>query len=116
MKLFKNTAEFKKESDFINDRRKFKRYDIALKMNYCHPETKYSGESFTKNISRYGLRFPADTRFTKGTLLDVSIEDPNSSKFLSLKGRIVWLEEFFRENDDAIKYEIGISLLKNKLF
>jgi hypothetical protein len=117
MKLFKKIFEFKKELDFVNDRRKSKRYDIMLKLNYFYPETKCFGESFTKNISKNGLRFPLNLKLAKGTFLDIKIEDPNSDRFLSLKGRVAWLEEFFGEDDsDAVRYETGVNLLKKKLF
>ena len=117
MKLFKNLFEFKKDSDFINDRRDSKRYDIMLKLNYSYHEAKYSGESFTKNISKHGLRFPVNSRLPKGSLLDIKIEDPNSDKSMLLKGRVAWLEEFFGEEDcEAVRYETGVNLLKKNLF
>ncbi|MDO8603006.1 MAG: PilZ domain-containing protein [Candidatus Omnitrophota bacterium] len=117
MKLFKNLFEFKKAPDFINDRRDSKRYDIMLKLNYSCPETKYSEESLTKNISKNGLRFQVNSRLPKGSLLDIQIEDPNSNKSMLLRGRVVWLEEFSGEEDsEAIRYETGVNLLKKKLF
>ena len=117
MKLFKNLFEFKKDPDFINDRRDSKRYGIMLKLNYSCPETKYSGESFTKNISKHGLRFPVNSRLPKGSLLDIKIEDPNNAKSMLLKGRVAWLEEFSGEEDaEAIRYETGVNLLKKNIF
>ena len=117
MALSKKIFEFKKESDFVNDRRNSKRYDIMLKLNYSYLEIKYSGESLTKNISKNGLRFPVNLRVAKGALLDIKIEDPNSDKFLSLKGRVAWLEEFSGEDDsNAVRYETGVNILKKRLF
>lgn len=117
MKLFKKIFELKKEFDFIDDRRGSKRYDMMLKLNYSSSETKYSGDSFTKNISKNGVRFPVNSRAAKGSLLDLKIEDPNSGKLLLLKGRVAWLKEFTREgHSDTIRYETGVTLLKKKLF
>ena len=117
MKLLKKIFELKKDPDFINDRRVSRRYDIILKLTYSCPETKYSGESFTKDISKNGLRFPTNSRLTKNALLDINIEDPNSDKLLSLKGRVAWLEEYSGEDDSsAVRYETGVDLLKKKLF
>lgn len=118
MKLLKKILGFKKEFDFINDRRDAKRYELMLKLNYYDPLTKYSGESITKNISKNGLRFPVDSRMEKGALLEIKIEDPNSSRLLSLKGRVSWLEEFSGEDDssETARYETGVILLKNGLF
>lgn len=109
---------FKKESDFINDRRDSRRYNIMLKLNYSHPAIGCPEESFTKNISRNGLRFPVTAKLVKGTFLNISIEDPNSEKSLLLKGRVIWLEEFSGEDDDSgtVRYETGVNLLKRKLF
>ena len=117
MMLLKRMAELKKDCAFINDRRCSKRYDIMLKLNYSYPQAKYSGECFTKNISKNGLRFPINSRIEKGALLDLKIEDPNSDRMLSLKGMVKWLEEFSGEDDSsAIRYETGVSLLKKRLF
>jgi len=117
MKLFKKASEFKKEFEFANDRRQSKRYDIMLKLNYSYPGTSCSGESFTKNISRSGLRFPVNSALDRGVLLDIKVEDPNSDRLLSLKGKVVWFEEFSRKNDsEATRYEAGVDLLKKKLF
>ena len=117
MKLFKKASEFKKEFEFANDRRQSKRYDIMLKLNYSYPGTRCLGESFTKNISRSGMRFSVSSALDRGVLLDIKIEDPNSDRQLSLKGKVVWFEEFSRkDNADAARYEVGVDLLKKKLF
>jgi len=117
MILFKKMFEFKKEPDFINDRRESRRYDIMLKLNYSCRDMKCSGESLTKNISKSGLRFPVSSRIARGAVMDIKVEDPNSDRLLLLKGRIAWLEEFTGENDsDAVRYETGVRLLKKRLF
>jgi len=118
MRTLKNIFGFKKGPDFINDRRVSKRYDIILKLNYSYPALRYSGESFTKNISQNGMRFPVKSKLTKGELLRIEIEDPNSQKLLSLKGRVAWFEEFSEEghSDETTRYETGVSLLKKNFF
>lgn len=115
--LLKKIFDFKKDPDFINDRRQAKRYDIMLKLNYFDPVTNNFVETFTKNISKNGLRFSVNSMLPKGTLLDIKIEDPNSSKFLSLKGKVTWLEEFpGEEYAEAVRYETGVDLLKKSIF
>ena len=155
MKLLKKLFEFKKDIDFINDRRDSKRYDIMLKLNYAYPEKKSSEESFTprqkvpsvktgmngagsgfaqedpvikdatavkpwsftKNISRHGLRFQVNSKLPKDSILDIKIEDPNSDKSLLLRGKVAWLEEFSGEEDsEPIRYETGVSILKKNIF
>ena len=115
--LLKKIFDLKKDPDFINDRRQAKRYDVILKLNYFDPVTNSSRETFTKNISKNGLRFPVNSRLPQGGLLDIKIEDPNSSKFLSLKGKITWLEEFPGEEDtETVRYETGVNLLRKSIF
>ncbi len=115
--LLKKIFKLEEGIDFVNDRRRSKRYDIMLKMNYLDPITLYSGEGLTKNISRNGLRFPMKSKIEKDSILDIKIEDPNSNRMLSLKGRIMWLEEFFAGDDSgALRYETGVALLKKNLF
>jgi len=117
MKLFKKIFENKKKQDFINDRRESKRYDIALKLNYSDSEARRAGESVTKNISVNGIRFSANTKFLGGSLLDIKVEDPNSDKYLSFKGRVAWIKEFAgKEELPSFRYEAGVRLLKNRLF
>ncbi len=117
MRLLKKLFEFKKDADFINDRRDSKRYDIMLKLNYAYPEINSSGESFTKNISKHGLRFPVNSKLPKDSILDIRVEDPNSDKYLLLRGKVAWLEEFSGEEDsEPIRYETGVSILKKTIF
>ena len=66
---------------------------------------------------RHIVRFPVNSRLPKGSILDIKIEDPNSSRLLSLRGKVNWLEEFSGEDDSAsARYETGVSLLKKNLF
>ncbi|MDP2920880.1 MAG: PilZ domain-containing protein [Candidatus Omnitrophota bacterium] len=117
MKLLNKILGIKKDPDFINDRRDSKRYDLALKLRYAEPSTKTISESCTKNISRNGLRFPVNSKLTRGSIVDIDVEDPNSDRFLSLKGRVMWLEELASEDDSgSARYETGINLLKKALF
>lgn len=119
MKILSRFLEPRKEetSPFINDSRRAKRYEIPLKLNYCDPVTKSSGESLTKNICRNGLRFPVNTKFPKGTVLDLDIEDPYSKALIFSKAKVVWMKEFIT-GDDAGRmiYEIGVKLFKKRLY
>lgn len=115
--ILENLFELKKERDFINDRRQAKRYDIMLKVDYLDPATKCFVESLAKNISRTGIRFGVNSKLQKGTFLDIKVEDPNAGRFLSLKGKVAWVEEFPRDEDtEVVRYEIGIRVLKKRLF
>jgi len=96
---------------FINDRRLAKRYDMLVKLNYYNPLTKEKKEAITKNISSSGLRFPVEGKLAKDTIMDLNIEDPNSDKYLSRKGKVVWIEDFACGNT-----EVGVKLLNKKIF
>ncbi|NQV04432.1 MAG: PilZ domain-containing protein [Candidatus Omnitrophica bacterium] len=101
----------------IDDRRSQKRYDLRLKLKYCDPATKHQGEILSKNISKNGLRFPLNTGISKGTTLDLEIEDPYSSTFIPSKAKIVWVKEFITGDDaDDVTYEAGARLVKKVLF
>jgi len=107
----------KKEESFVNDRRCAKRYDMHLKLNYLDPETMEQGETVTKNISKTGLRFPIDKKFSTCDILHLKIEDPNSTRHIKSKAQVVWMEQFFNEgNAEEPVYETGIRLLSRKLF
>lgn len=101
----------------MNDRRQTKRYELMLKLAYFDPVAKTWLESCTRNISRNGLMFPVNSRLTKGSLLDIKVEDPNSDKFFLLKGKVAWLEESIASEDaEMAAYETGVNLLKKRLF
>lgn len=114
-KLFE--APEKKVGTFINDRRLGKRYDIPLKLNYLDPSTNSQGESLTKNISRFGLRFQVNTNIPRGTMLDLKIEDPNSHSFISSKAKVLWVEKFITGDDaGGAIYEVGVRLSRKRLY
>lgn len=104
-------------SSFLNDRRNTKRYEIPLRLTYKDPDTNDSAGSLTKNISRAGLRFPVSNKIEKGTILEINIEDPNTSKPLSALAKVMWVEEFVAgDNAGKTVYEIGVRLCKKRLF
>lgn len=119
MKILSRLFEARKDEPetFINDRRCAKRHGILLRLNYRDPVTNFQGESLTRNISRTGLRFPVETRIAKGAILDIKIEDPNGNASLSSKAKVIWLEEFITGDDaDDVIYEVGVKLLKKRLY
>ena len=101
----------------VDDRRSQKRYDLQLKLKYCDPVTKHYGEILSKNISKNGVRFPLNAGISKGTTLDLEIEDPYSNTFMPSKAKIVWVKEFITGDDaDDVTYEAGVSLIKKVLY
>ncbi len=99
------------------DRRFAKRYDVPLKLKYYDPATDFRGEGVTKNISRAGLRFTVAKKIFKGAVLNLVIEDPNSIASIPSKAKVIWLEEVIPGNDvEDIVYEVGVSLLKKRLY
>lgn len=106
-----------KIEEFSGDRRRAKRYDIPLKINYLEPVTRLEGTAVTRNISSKGLRFPIKTKIPKGTLLNLLVEDPATEKSISARAKVIWIEEFIT-GDDACgtRYETGVRLLNRRLF
>ena len=101
----------------INERRGAKRHDVLLTIDYRDPLNKCRGEALTKNISRNGLRFPVKTRISKGTILDLKIEDPNRNTSIYSKARVMWLQEFVAGDDAGdVVYEVGAKLLRKRIY
>ncbi|NQT75489.1 MAG: PilZ domain-containing protein [Candidatus Omnitrophica bacterium] len=114
-KIFEATK--KEVESFIDDRRFAKRYDVPLKLNYCAAIPACRGQALTKNICGKGLRFPINMKVPKGTMLDLKIEDPHSHSFISSKARVTWSEEFVTGDDaEDVLYEVGVELLKKRLY
>jgi len=106
-----------REEAFINDRRCAKRYKVLLKLNYSDPVSKCEGESLTRDISRTGLKFSVTRKIPKGTMLDLKIEDPNSSASISSKAKVIWMKELITGDDAGnLIYEVGVRLLKKRLY
>lgn len=102
---------------FTSDRRYAKRYDMPLKLTYIDPETNRPRACIARNISSRGLRFPVHTKLSKGTILDLKIEDPFSSSFISTDGEVVWLGDFVAgEEPEDVRYEIGVRLSKKRIY
>jgi c-di-GMP-binding flagellar brake protein YcgR len=89
------------------DRRKFIRYDIPLDVEFKLLDDKseyYSG--VTTNFSRSGLCFETSHNTAQlNKALDIKIRVPDSNKFTSAVGDLVWIQDL----DD--KYLYGIKLM-----
>jgi len=117
MKILSRLFKTKQEERFVDDRRFTKRYDALLKLKYFDPRSNFRGESMTKNISRNGLKFSIDKKIPKGHIVELEIENPNSHRSLSSKAKVMWLEEFVAGDDAGdLTYEVGVKLLKKRLF
>ncbi len=117
MRILSRLFGSKQEERFVDDRRFAKRYDALLKLKYFDPQSNSQGESITKNISRNGLRFRIDKKIPKGHIVELEIENPNSHRSLSSKAKVIWLKEFVAGNNAGdLTYEVGVKLLKKRLF
>ncbi|MFC1666400.1 PilZ domain-containing protein [Candidatus Omnitrophota bacterium] len=114
MKFLDLFKERKKEiEDFVSERRRAKRYNLPLKLNYSDPITKQRIETQTKNICKTGIRFPVKTKILKGTTLDLELETPYGGTPVSSKAKVMWAEEFIVGDDaEDLIYEVGVKLLK----
>lgn len=113
--LFKRRK--KEPPDFTNDRRRLKRYDVPLKLNYSDPVTNHPIETLSKNICKTGLRFPVKSRIPKGTTLDLVLETPYGEAPVFSKAKVMWADEFIVGDDaEGIIYEVGVRLLKKRLY
>lgn len=103
-------------SSFINDRRREKRYDVLLKVNYKESDSNSYHEVLTKNICKTGLRFSVDRKIPKGSFMDIVVEDPNTNALISSKAKVVWIEDNITPDTEEVIYEAGVKLLKKKLY
>jgi hypothetical protein len=80
----------------INDRRKFKRFDVSLGVEF-----KTSKESdrylvgITKNFSRNGLCFESEAiDLSSKEPLELKVELPHQDTYVSVSGKVAWKEQF----------------------
>ncbi|HBM80135.1 MAG TPA: hypothetical protein DD426_04750, partial [Clostridiaceae bacterium] len=77
---------------------------VPLKISYSVDGTDIKKETYTIDISGGGLKIGCDSRFDKGTGLEIQIEIPNLND-KKLKGRVIRCRPSLKNNK---VYEIGI--------
>jgi c-di-GMP-binding flagellar brake protein YcgR len=91
------------------ERRKFKRFDAFMSVRFrVEDPDESNGVCLSNDLSRDGMKLTANSKFTKGSLVNLEIDIPDDPKTVNTTGEIVWSRKLKGSDND---YEIGIRFL-----
>ena len=92
------------------ERRKFTRYTIPLKITYVLEGESVLHTGTTKNISSLGIRFESEKKLQEGNKLDLKLELPKAQNPVHLQGKLVWVRK--QTLEDNAPFDVGLEFLK----
>ena len=85
----------------MEDRRKYRRYDVSYPVNYCDiaidPELRSEGETTTEDVSRGGVRVKVKQLIESGKVLNLKIHNVSYTKPVDADARVVWVQKTLDE-------------------
>ncbi len=95
----------------MREKRRFIRFDIALKVNYIvQKQTKLEKTGITKDVSVGGLQLLTEDRLETGNKLELKMTIPNALNPVHLNGIVLWTKEISQGNVPS--YSAGIEFGK----
>ena len=92
------------------ERRKFTRYSIPLKIAYVLDGQNTMHKGVTKNISSLGIRFESNEERREGSGLELKLELPKAPNPVHAQGKLVWVRK--QNLADNSPFDIGMEFLK----
>ncbi|MFH1753716.1 MAG: PilZ domain-containing protein [Candidatus Omnitrophota bacterium] len=89
----------------MEDRRKFFRFDAPLNIKYASDRDSAEGWSRTKNVSREGVAFAADTQLGKDQTLKMQFDIPGDNFPVIAQGTVIWVAKNKRN-----VFDVGVKL------
>jgi len=89
------------------ERRKFKRFDAYMNVQYRSQEGKVAGEGsgLSKDLSREGIKVNTDQALQTGTVVDLEIRLPDDNRPVKSTGKVMWSKPI------TDGFESGVSFL-----
>lgn len=95
----------------MKEKRRFIRFDIALKVAYIlQKEPKIEKLGTTKDVSAGGIQLLTNDKMDPGDKIDLKVFVPEALNPVHLKGIVVWSEDF--ESHKGLSYSSGIDFVK----
>ncbi len=92
------------------ERRKFTRYAMPLKVSYVIEGENTVCKSETKNISSLGISFESDRQLKDGSLLELKLEVPKAANPVHAHGKLAWVKK--QSLADNSSYDVGMEFVK----
>ena len=75
----------------IKERRKFKRFDAYMNVQYRTQDGKTGeGVGLSKDLSREGIKVSTDRVLSAGSLVDLEIQLPDETRPVHTTGKVMW--------------------------
>jgi len=88
------------------ERRKFKRFDAYMNVQYRSQEGKTNeGSGLSKDLSREGIKVNTDHALQTGTVVDLEIRLPDDNRPVKSTGKVMW------SKPSTSGFESGVSFL-----
>ena len=88
------------------ERRKFKRFDAYMNVQYRSQDSKvHEGSGLSKDLSREGIKVNTDQALQTGTVVDLEIRLPDDSRPVKSTGKVMWSKPI------TSGFESGVSFL-----
>jgi c-di-GMP-binding flagellar brake protein YcgR len=98
----------------IVEKRKFSRIPLNVKVKYdvLKGSTQRTGETRSKNVSAGGICLTVPEKIDIGALLRLKLSLQGEDDFITVKGKVVWVEEFsINHMSDQKAYDCGIEFV-----
>ena len=98
----------------IVEKRKFLRIPLNVKVKYdvLKGLPQRTGETRSKNVSTGGICLTVPEKIDIGTLLRLKLSLQGKDDFITVKGKVVWVEEFsINHTSDHKAYDCGIEFV-----
>jgi len=93
-----------------DERRKFTRYAVPLKISYVLDGENVINATTTKNISSLGIRFECEKNLKEGTGLELKLEIPKAPNPVHAEGKLIWVKK--RTLEDNSPFDVGMEFVK----
>ena len=90
----------------MEERRQRIRVTAPVLIEFPHPESMKTEQSYTQDISDAGLRFPTPVKLQIGHELAIHVMLPYQQTSFHATGDVVWVREIARLG--ATQYEVGV--------
>lgn len=93
------------------ERRKFKRFDAYMNVNFRSQESKAEeGSGLSKDLSRDGIKVNTNKSLSAGDLLELEIHLPDDAQPVHTTGKVIWNRPC-RGHDQGIDYGVAFLMI-----
>ena len=90
----------------MQERRRHIRVQSPVLIEFPHPETMKTQQSFTQDVSESGMRFPTQVKLQVGDQLPLALRLPFDDTTMHATGEVLWIRQVSRLGEP--QYDVGV--------